>query len=144
VENIPISEEMASFTTAWNVSTVKLYRHLPPNPTPDGVTVGLQSAEWEEVIFRITDGSGLGIGLLYCEMLAELGGGGWEKGGGSWTRFVVIWYSGWVDFWVGMRGAASEFVAEKKEEFNCLSHYFSYTVYVLASKCSNKTVLCRE
>jgi len=35
----------------------------PSNPTPDGVTVGLQSTEWEEVIFKITDGSGLGVGL---------------------------------------------------------------------------------
>jgi hypothetical protein len=61
VENVPISEEIASFTLAWNVSTVKLYRHLP-HPTPDGVTVGLHSVEWEEVIFKITDGSGLGMG----------------------------------------------------------------------------------
>jgi hypothetical protein len=63
VENIPISEEMASFTPAWNVSTVELYRHLPLPPTPDGVTEGLQSVEWEEVIFKITDASGLGMGL---------------------------------------------------------------------------------
>lgn len=35
----------------------------PHTPPPDGVTVGLQSVEWEEVIFKITDGSGLGRGL---------------------------------------------------------------------------------
>jgi len=45
------------------VSTVELHWHLPLAPTPDGVTVGLQSVEWEEVIFKITDGSGLGMGL---------------------------------------------------------------------------------
>lgn len=57
-EKVPISGEAARFTSARNMSTVELYTSQPRR-----VAASLQPLEWEEVIFKITDGSGLGMGL---------------------------------------------------------------------------------
>lgn len=63
-ENVPISGEAVNFTPARNVSIVEVYL------APPWVAAGLLSVEWEEVIFKITDGSSPGLGLQYCELSA--------------------------------------------------------------------------
>jgi hypothetical protein len=57
-EKVPISGEAVRFASARNMSTVELYTSQPRR-----VAASLQPLEWEEVIFKITDGSGLGMGL---------------------------------------------------------------------------------